>query len=85
MVTTVSTTTYAVRLIGRPDKPPKAVHWIRMKKFAGARFDINEQLMRTAVNDCQRFDVQDLIACRCNDKGDIELKQGALARIRTRG
>ena len=74
VVDAVSATCYAVRLIGRPDKKPKKVHWSRMKRFAGADFDITERLIRTAVNDCQKFDVQEFMEWRANDNGAIQLR-----------
>ena len=74
VVNPISPTSYEVRLLGRPDKHPKPVHWTRMKRFADAGFDISEQLVRTAVNDCQKFDVQEFVAWREGDDGTIELK-----------
>ena len=71
---TVSPTTYEVQLLGREDKPAKRVHWSRMKRFAGPDFNISERLVRTAVNDCQKFDVQEFIGWRASDDGDIELR-----------
>ena len=63
-----------VRLVGRPDKAVKAVHWSRMKLFANGGFDVTEKLTRTAVNDCQKFDVSSFVAWRVDDEGDIQLK-----------
>ena len=74
IVSPISPTSYEVRLLGRPDKQPKPVHWSRMKRFADAGFDISERLVRTAVNDCQKFDVQEFVAWREGDDGSIQLK-----------
>ena len=60
--------------MGRPDKAVKAVHWSRMKLFANGGFDVTERLTRTAVNDCQKFDVSSFVAWRVDDDGDIQLK-----------
>ena len=73
VVAAVSTTAYSVRLIGRPDKPPKTVHWSRMKRFGSAGFDISERLTRTAVNDCQKFEIDRFMAWRCDSNGEVEL------------
>ena len=74
VVQAISATTYGVQLLGRPDKDVKKVHWSRMKRFGGADFDVTERLKRTAVNDCQRFDVQSFQEWRCNDDGTMQLR-----------
>ena len=74
IVNPLSTTAYKVRLLGRPDKKVKPVHWSRMKRFADATFPVNERLTRTAVNDCQKFEVDGFQAWRVDDDGDIQLK-----------
>ena len=74
VVTAISPTAYEVQLIGRQDKKPKAVHWSRMKLFANGGFDVTEALTRTAVNDCQRFDVHSFQGWRFDDDGNVELK-----------
>ena len=70
----LSTTAYEVRLVGRTDKKPKAVHWSRMKLFGDKTFNVTEKLTRTAVNDCQKFDVSSFQKWRMNDDGEVELK-----------
>ena len=40
---TVSPTSYQVVLLGREDKPPKTVHWSRMKRFGGPNFNVSER------------------------------------------
>lgn len=50
------------------------VHWSRIKKFAGAGFDISERLRRTAVNDCQKFEVEEFVAWRIQDDDTVQLK-----------
>ena len=74
VVRPLSPTAYEVRLVGRPDKAVKAVHWSRMKLFANGGFDVTEKLTRTPVNDCQKFDVSSFVAWRVDDEGDIQLK-----------
>ena len=74
VVAPISTTAYEVRLVGRPDKKPKPVHWSRMKLFADGNFDVTERLVRTAVNDCQKFDVQSFQGWRFGDEGELQLK-----------
>ena len=74
VVGTVSPTSYQVVLLGREDKPPKTIHWSRMKRFGGPNLDISERLVRTAVNDCQKFEVKQFTDWRENDDGDIELR-----------
>ena len=71
---TISPTTYQVQLLGRENKPAKNVHWSRMKRFAGADFNISERLVRTAINDCQKFDVEKFIGWRAGDDGEIQLR-----------
>ena len=73
VIAPVSTTPYLVQLIGRPDKKPKPAHWSRMKRFGAAGFDVSERLTRTAVNDCQKFDVERFVDWRCDHNGEIEL------------
>ena len=63
-----------VRLIGRTDKKPKKVHWSRIKLFGDSSFDVTEKLIRTAVNDCQKFDVQSFQGWRLNDDDEVQLK-----------
>ena len=74
VVTPVSTTAYEVRLLGRPDKKLKTVHWSRMKRFADGTFPVTEKLTRTAVNDCQKFNVGSFQAWRFDDDGNVQLK-----------
>ena len=74
VVAPISTTAYEVRLIGRPDKKPKPVHWSRMKLFANGNFDVSEQLKRTAVNDCQKFDVHQFMGWRFDDDDNLQLQ-----------
>ena len=74
IVGAISTTAYDVRLLGRPNKKAKPVYWSRMKRFAGAGFDINEKLVRTAVNDCQKFEVEEFVGWRVDDNNEVELK-----------
>ena len=74
VVNPISPTSYQVRLLGRPNKEPKPVHWTRMKRFGDAGFDVSERLVRTAVNDCQKFDVQEFVGWREGDDKSIELK-----------
>ena len=74
IVKPVSTTTYEVRLIERTDKNPKKVHGSRMKMFGNITFDVTEKLVRTAVNDCQKFDVSNFQGWRLNDEGEVQLK-----------
>ena len=50
------------------------VHWSRIKKFAGAGFDILERLRRTAVNDCQKFEVEEFVVWRIQDDDTVQLK-----------
>ena len=45
-----------------------------MKRFAGAAFDVDEKLTRTAVNDCQKFEVDEFMGWRECDDGSVELK-----------
>lgn len=71
---TVSPTSYQVNLLGREDKPPKTVHWSRIKRFGGPDFKIDERLVRTAVNDCQKFDVEQFMGWREADDGEIQLR-----------
>lgn len=74
VVKPLSTTSYEVRLLGRTDKKPKAVHWSRIKRFADKTFNVTEKLVRTAVNDCQKFDVAGFHAWRTNDDDEVQLK-----------
>ena len=62
MTGTVSPTSYQVVLLGREDKDPKTVHWSRMKRFAGTNFNVTERLVRTDVNDCQKFEVDHFVS-----------------------
>ena len=74
VVRALSTTAYEVRLLGRPDKKCKPVHWSRIKRFAGAGFDVTERLVRTTVNDCQKFEVEEFVGWRIEDDGAVLLK-----------
>ena len=74
IVNAISTTAYEVRLIGRPDKNPKPVHWSRIKRFADSTFPVDEKLVRTAVNDCQKFEVDSFEGWRVDDDGGIQLQ-----------
>ena len=69
-----STTAYAVRLVGRPNKQAKTVHWTRIKRFGDASLNLTDRLTRTAVNDCQKFDVHEFVDWREEDDGNIMLK-----------
>ena len=74
IVRAMSTTAYEVRLLGRPDKKCKPVHWSRIKRFADANFDVAERLVLTAVNDCQKFEVEEFVGWRIGDNDAVELK-----------
>ena len=73
IVEPISVSAYKVRLLGRPSKTPKPVHWSRMKRFGDASFDITEKLIRTAVNDCQKFDVEEIIGWKIGPDNAVEL------------
>ena len=45
-----------------------------MKRFAGAGFKVSERLVRTAVNDCQKFEIDEFVGWRLQDDGTVQLK-----------
>ena len=50
------------------------VHWIRMKRFAGADFAMTAELVEGAQHDRHKFYVEDIVGWRESDDGSIELE-----------
>ena len=56
-----------------------------MKRFAGTGFNVTERLVRTAVKDCQKFEVDKFVEWRIKDDGKVQLSKGAMVRVSTGG
>ena len=63
-----------VRLLGDPDTvEPKAVHWTRVRRFAGKEYTATPALIKSAQHDFAKFKIEDFVAWRVGPKGEVQL------------
>ena len=63
-----------VRLLGDPDTvKPVAVHWTRVKRFAGKDYTRTPQLLKSAQHDFAKFKIEKFVAWRVGPAGEVQL------------
>ena len=63
-----------VRLLGDPDTvKPVAVHWTRVKRFAGKEFSRTPQLTKSAQHDFGKFKIEEFTGWRVGPDGTVQL------------
>lgn len=63
-----------VRLLGDPPSvKPVAVHWTRVKRFAGKEFTRTPQLIKSAQHDFAKFKINEFVGWRVGPAGTVQL------------
>ena len=63
-----------VRLLGDPPSvKPVAVHWTRLKRFAGKEFVRTPQLIKSAQHDFGKFKIDEFVGWRVGPAGAVQL------------
>ena len=63
-----------VRLLGDPPSvKPVAVHWTRLKRFAGKEFARTPQLIKSAQHDFGKFKIDEFVGWRVGPAGAVQL------------
>ena len=60
--------------MGDPDTvKPVAVHWTRVKRFAGKDYTRTPQLLKSAQHDFAKFKIEKFVAWRVGPAGEVQL------------